>query len=96
MQKYQTIEEIKEANLARGGNWFAPSPIGFHSSDIHPTIYGGNIFITSKCPKPDGIRLYTIRICRDNGQIRTVGAHDQYKSEQDAIDAIGLLSQGNM
>lgn len=85
MTFYRNIEEIKAANKANGGHFFAPDTIRFFKSRILPRVYGGKYFITSE---QDYNRLYTIREVDENGKVSPVGAFRGYASPRAARAAL--------
>lgn len=92
---YRTISEIKAANKAAGMFFFERSSMRFFDSRIESKVYGGRFFITSEqFHGSDGRsapRLYTIRECKADGDIDTVGTFQQYRHVSDARDAARLL-----
>lgn len=97
---FKTIDEIIEASQGRGGHFFDRETIEFFGTEIYKTVYGGRYFITSERDKGvsmsdgsvrqawDGNRLYTIRVCDDEGFINTVGEFGGFKSLVEAQAAI--------
>ena len=77
---YSTIEEIKHANAASGGHWFAPDTMRFFGSRISHEIIGGCLFVSSELDFDGGQRWYTLRRARPDGGIETIGNLQQYAS----------------
>ncbi len=71
-----TIDQIKAANKAAGYHWFSPETLRFFGSRILPTVYAGNVFITSDFTGFDRTeRAYTVRqFIPETGKIDTVAA----------------------
>ena len=95
---FDTIEDIKAANLTLKQHWFDPSTMEFFASQIHPEVYHGSYFISSEqfLATPtmkekggqDGPRLYTIRVVDERGWVSTCSDLDTFESLQEAIDAV--------
>ena len=97
---FANIGQIKRANKAAGGYWFAPDTLRFFNSTFPPRcvfpVKDGAFFISSEYSKgvyistgwiPDGPVLYTLRFADDKGGIMTVGDFLQYESLQEAKEA---------
>lgn len=88
---YANIDEIRDANERAGRYWFAPDAMRCFGTQVHQTVYGGRVFVTSERDPHgsawDGERRYSIRIAQDDGSIRTVGEFGQYASASAAHSA---------
>ena len=69
--RWQSIEEIKQANGARGNYWFSEGAMHFFHTRIGETIISGRYFVSSERP-PHGTRRYTVREAQDDGSWVTV------------------------
>ena len=82
-----TIDQIKEANKARGFHWFDPDTLRFFKSRIGGTVYqgpGGVYFVTSE-RGPSGVRRYSVRQFHPStGGVDTVGDFQAYGSSASA------------
>lgn len=96
---YATIQEIKQANKRKGGNWFDKSTMEFFASQINNKVYHGKFFITSEQFEAtdyqkerygwtDGPRKFSVRMCKHDGSIETIGEHMKFTSLQEAELAI--------
>lgn len=90
-----TIEDIMAANaVSTAPHFFSPSTLEFFRSRILPAVtptWGGEaFFITSEQFDDDAPRLYTVRKCREDGTIETVGEFQGYATEDDAARAVRL------
>ena len=87
MESYQpsliTIRGIREANARAGYHFFDPGTLRFFKSRIGRRAYGWGVFVTSE-QGPDGVRRYSVRRCRDDGRIDTVGGFQAYASSDGA------------
>jgi hypothetical protein len=93
---YDSIEEIKAANEAKGDNWFSPNTLRFFKSEVYPEVYGERYFVTSE--KNDGYgysypRLYSVRIANEDGSIDTVGEFQAYGSLREARRAAARIAR---
>jgi len=70
---FEAIEQVKAANAAIDHHFFEADTLRFFKSHVSPDIYGGRFFVTSEKP-PYGDRMFTVRMARDSGEIRTIGA----------------------
>jgi hypothetical protein len=95
--RYANIADVKQANKAIGGSWFAPSTMQFFGTRIESklmtrTISGRQVFVTSEQLNNDSPRLFTIREALPGGSIKTVGEFQQYPNLSDARAAVRQLS----
>lgn len=102
---YSNIREIKLANKRVGGNWFEPETMSFFASKVNDKVYHGKFFITSEQFEAtdyakerfgwtDGPRKFSVRMCRPDGRIITIGEHMKFNTLQEAemaIEEITLL-----
>ncbi len=84
-----TIDQIKAANKAAGCHWFSPDTLRFFGSRILPTVYAGNVFITSEYAGFDRSgRAYTVRqFDPTDGSVSTVGEFLGYATRSEAVRA---------
>tara|TARA_R110000868_G_C10821929_1_gene758683 strand:- start:124 stop:480 length:357 start_codon:yes stop_codon:yes gene_type:complete len=95
--KLDTIEDIKRAHTATGGYFFSPATMRFFGSRILSGVYGPGVFVTSEQDKPviistgwtsaawEGARRYTVRVCREDGDIDTLSEYGQFETRAAAI-----------
>lgn len=76
---FNTIKDIKIANIAAGGNWFKLKS----EMRIESELIQHEYFITSEVDC-NSIRRYTVRKANDNGDIETHGNYHQYMSKDEA------------
>lgn len=92
---YSTIQQIRDANEARGHHFFEPGAMRFFRSRIGRTVYGGRYFITSEQFVDSNYRAwprqYTIRRANDDGSIDTVDEFGKFDSTAEAARAIKQL-----
>ena len=90
---YASIDHIKVANAERGHYFFDPATMRFFRSKIASrSVINGRYFITSEQFDATSPRLYTIRICHDDGTIDTVGEFQQYETVAAAKRVASQLS----
>lgn len=86
--RFRTIDEIKDANRARGHFFFSHSTMRFFDSRVEAGLYGGRYFITSEqFHASDGTsapRKYTIRCVKDDGSIERVGDFEKTTDLEEA------------
>lgn len=74
-----TIDDIKRRHR---GYWFTPETMRFFSSRLLPDVFpmedGSALFISSERYSEDTPRRYSVRICRPDGDIDTVGEFQQH------------------
>ncbi len=81
-----TIDQIKDANKAAGYHFFSPDSLRFFGSRVLPTVYAGNVFITSEYTNWDrSDRAYTVRRLESDGTIETVGEFLGYATRAEAV-----------
>jgi hypothetical protein len=85
---FSTIQEIRDANIKIGNNWFSPDTIRFFKSKIESNVLHGRYFISSE-KAPGCGRKFTIRIAADDGSIGTVGEFQQFKTRIQAEKFLG-------
>lgn len=90
--------EWGKANLGREA-WFAPSVMRYWGTTIvalpgtAEDILNKRYFVTCDQPDymPDCDCGFTVRVVHDDGQVQTVGTFRQYKTVEDAVQAIMKL-----
>lgn len=105
--RFRTIAEIEAANRAYAAahgqeSFFAPASLRFLGTQVHSTIYGGRLFITSEQyvatehansqGSHDGPRRFSIRICDVDGSVATVGEFRGYATFEAAERAAQWLA----
>lgn len=87
--EYRTIDDIKAAHEATGGHFFSPSAMRWFGSRILSPVFPGGYFVTSERDSTghawDGERRYTVRVCRDDGDIDTVSDYGQFATRSAAL-----------
>ena len=95
--RYVTIDQIKHAHTASGGYFFSPASMRFFGSRVLSGVYGPGVFVTSEQDKPviistgwtspawEGARRYTVRVCREDGDIDTLSGYGQFETRAAAI-----------
>ena len=87
---YNSMEEVREANLAAGDFWFSEETLAFFSSLVEEEIVAGQFFVTSeRCTWGDGRgqphpRRWTVRRANEDGSISTVGEWRGHGSREEA------------
>lgn len=63
-QRFETIEDMAQANYNKGGHWFSPENKRFFRSRILPAVYQGkdHVFFVSSEKGPYGPRMFTARV----------------------------------
>ena len=92
-KQYTSINQIIYEAVSAGSHFFDDSTLGFFSSRILPTIYGGCYFITSERDTYRDInpRFYTIRKYEGGLKVETVGEFCQYETRSQAVSAVKKL-----
>ena len=85
---YHTIDQIKRANYDAGYHFFERASMRFFNSRILPTVYAGCVFVTSERFYLHTPRLYTIRLCAGDGEIREASKFPAFATARQARDAI--------
>ena len=94
--EYRTINDIRAAHEATGGHFFSPSSMRYFGSRILSPVFPGGYFVTSERDSGvhtsrgyvaawNGERRYTVRVCREDGQIDTVSDHGQFSTRSAAL-----------
>lgn len=91
---YYTIRDIKAANAAAGHFFFEPATMRFFDSRICRKVLAGGFFVTSERFSASTARLYTVRLCLDNGHVETIGEFQQFSSADSARRAIVRTVRG--
>lgn len=96
---FHSIDEIRQANAARGHHFFDRDTLRFFGSRIHETIYpvpGGAYFVTSEKNFDGTERHYTVRQaysgCGRRGEVVTVDGFQGYASRSGAHGAAQRLA----
>ncbi|KKL24508.1 hypothetical protein LCGC14_2414580 [marine sediment metagenome] len=85
-RRYDSIEEIIQANESIGHCWFSPSTTSFFRSKVYPEIYGGRFFVSSeKTSFDDPTRVYTVREVNDRGAIVPMYPREWHKTKAQAV-----------
>jgi len=95
MTMYNSIEEIKMANIMAGGHFFSHNTIKFFDSIVESGVYLGCYFVTSE-KGPDEIRKFTIRKALPDGDIVDHGKSQGYLKKADAIAEIKRIEKGGL
>ena len=96
MNNYKTIQDIRAAHEAAGGDFFSPATMRLFSSRILSPVFPGGIFVTSERDSGvftsngfmaawGGQRRYTVRVCHDYGDIDTVSEFGQFSTRAEAL-----------
>jgi hypothetical protein len=91
---FYTINDIKRANHRLGHHWFEADTLRFFRSRILPGVIAGGFFITSENDCLGTGRRYTVRLCREDGSIETVGQFQQFSRADSARRAVVRLVRG--
>ena len=91
--RWESMQQVREANEATGQHWFSPSTIRWFNSRIGRTLYGGRYFISSEQP-PRGERMWSVREAMPDGTIETCLAFQEFPTRQAAIRAAKSLVGG--
>ena len=94
--RYVTIDQIKHAHTASGGYFFSPASMRFFGSRVLSGVYGPGVFVTSERDRGvytsaglvaawEGARRYTVRVCREDGDIDTLSGYGQFETRAAAI-----------
>lgn len=95
---FYTIEQIKQANRARGNNWFARDTMRYFRTRIMSRVFpcgDGALFVTSdRHPCRAGwCRRYSIRRVDAAGDIHTVGEFGAWCTRAQALAEAGRLAR---
>ena len=88
---YYTIDEIKAANKKAGRFFFEADTLRFFRSRILPGVIAGGFFITSEKDCLGSDRRYTVRLCKEDGDIETIGDFQQFSRADQARRAVVKL-----
>lgn len=87
--KVLTMVDVKRNNKGAGLFFFSPDSMRFFKSQVESSLIGGKFFVTSEQNMEDDPRLYSIRkYDSKTHSIDTVGKFQEFKTCQDALDAI--------
>ena len=100
MKTYGSIREIRLANRIWAMNndrawFFDDDAMLFFSSEVMPKVYHGRFFVTSEqyiassygkqyLNQYDGPKKFTVRVCREEGKVETMGYFQAHDSLEDA------------
>lgn len=100
VHKLYTLRQIRQAAKNAGSVWFSPTVLQFSATRISDRVYpvpNGALFISSEqvCPLggENGPRLYSIRSCRCDGIMATVGEFQQYQTYETAHNAAAKMQK---
>jgi len=85
------INDIKDAHLRSGGNWFSTDTMRYWNTRVHSAVYGGTYFVSSDADF-DQLRVYTVRMIDSEGRIGTVGDFGAYATSKLAHKAAKALA----
>gem|GEM_PF-6568242 len=89
---FKDIDEMRLKHVAAGGHFFEKITSDNECTRIESYLIAGCYFVTSElAPNDERSRLYSIRKVDADTQIYTVGEYQQYKTINDALEAIYLL-----
>lgn len=88
---FNTVAEIREANDKGGFYFFSPETMRFFNSRVLPGVYHDTanertLFVTSERFEEEP-RRYTLRYAALNGDVGTLGDHQQYATLKEARQA---------
>ena len=86
---FKSLDEIKAAHT---GYWFDVDTLAFFDSRIEEKVYptsAGTYFVSSE-KGPSGRRLYSVRFASLDGDIRTVGDFQAFRSSREAHESAEL------
>lgn len=92
--QFETMDDVRAANKARGHHFFEPGTLRFFRSRIGSELHGGRYFITSEQfvgSSGRGARLFTVREVKPDGSCATVGEFQAYATRSQALGAIKRL-----
>ena len=91
--KELTMANVKRNNKTSGWLWFSPGAMRFFRSKIESKLLKQKYFVTSEQFEDDSPRLFTIRVYDSKThQIDTVGDFQGYKTKDEAMDGVSILS----
>ena len=102
MGPYENMYELRKKHEDSGGFFFSESTMNFFASEIYrdsamrEVVFWGRYFLTSEQDYGgawNGERRWTIRFCKNNGNIETFGLFGQYLSAENAYDAVLALQE---
>jgi hypothetical protein len=89
--KLTTMEQVKQANKARGQHWFDADTLEYWGTKIHGELMAGEFFITSEDNFNRDARFFTIRKVSDTGRVSTVGTWQQYATLKEAEEQVAVI-----
>jgi hypothetical protein len=89
--KFTTMEQVKQANKARGQHWFDADTMEYWGTEIHGEPMAGEFFITSEDNFNKDARFFTIRKVSDTGRISTVGRWQEYATLKEAEEQVAII-----
>jgi hypothetical protein len=92
--RWNTVEEIIEANRRIGQHYFSPDTMEFFDSRVEPEVAFGRWFVTSESDRSLLVprRRWTVRYADDDGTCHTWGEFHAYESSVDAWAAVAIAS----
>lgn len=90
---FETINDVKRANIRIGHKWFDEGSMRFFNSQVTGTdkLINKRFFISSEqfVPSrgPAEPRMFTIRVVSPNGEVDTYGEFQAYATKGEAIAA---------
>ena len=91
--KQLTMADVKRNNKTSEQCWFSPEAMRFFGSKIESGPLKQKYFVTSEQFEDDSPRLFTIRVYDPKThQIDTVGDFQGYKTKDEAMDGVSILS----
>jgi len=102
MGPYENMIELRKKHEDCGGFFFSESTMNYFASEIwrdsslREVVFWGRYFLTSEQDDGgawDGERRWTMRLCKNNGDIETVGLFGQYLNFEDAYEAVINLQE---
>jgi hypothetical protein len=95
MGPWNSVEEIRRANVLLPEYWFEPAELKAWYTVIYPTMYDGRYFVTSEKLGLEEERSWTIRYATNQGSIRTHGDFGDYTSLESAVAAAEAIVAKN-
>jgi len=91
--KKLTMADVKRNNKTSGQSWFSPEAMRFFRTKIESGLLKQKYFVTSEQFEDDFSRLFTIRVYDSKThQIHTVGDFQGYKTKDEAMEGVSILS----
>jgi len=102
MGPYENMIELRKKHEESGGFFFSESTMNYFASEIYrdnslrEVVFWGRYFLTSEQDYGgawNGQRRWTIRLCKNNGDIETFGLFGGYLTFDDAFEAVVGLQE---